>query len=205
MSPLKPVLRFLVIMLVVYNIFIWPWPGVHHSYRAVFMTMVHGIFGSIGEEGTVVCEPIKMTATQDVDLYLGNRVGEAPVAINSRNLGYAPFAFFASLIVATPLPWTRKWRAAVWGVILLGLFVVFRIGLLIAYWFGAPTPIRLYDPGAFEGLIAKSHEFLVVSPGGTFIVTALIWAVVTWRAEDIQAMLAKVLPESATPDEPYQG
>jgi|GEM_PF-2512804 len=211
MSTLKPVLRFLVITLVAYLILIFPWPGVHDGYRAAFMTMVHGIYGHIGENGSVRCEAVAITATADVDLYLGkrmpeagNRIGEAPVTINSRNLGYAPFVFFVSLILATPIPWSRKWRSVVWGLVLLSLFVVFRVGLLIAFWFGAPTEIQLYDTGAFQGLLAKSYEFLVISPGGTFVVTALIWAVVTWRAKDIQTILAKVLPESATPDGRYQ-
>lgn len=115
------------------------------------------------------------------------------MAVSTANLGYAPIAFLIALVVATPIPWRRKWQSLVWGLILVEAFVVIRSGLLIAYWFGSPGEIRLYTPGAVSGwIIATAYEFLTHAPGASFLAPTLIWAAVTWRADDVRRLLDNV-------------
>ena len=202
MNVLKPIIRFCAITLFVYVLLVIRWPGVREAYRSVFMTTIQGVYAHFGAEGTVSCKPRDIKAKDDVDLYLGNLAGEAPVAVSSGTLGYAPLVFFAGLIVATPIPWRRRWRPAFWGFVFVNLFVILRTGIYLFYWFSTPSPVRLYTPGPFlRRLIDVAYEFLALSPGGTFIVTAIIWAAVTWRAEDVQTVLSTVRRDDSQPRE----
>ena len=194
MHPLRTVgLFFLVALVVYFGIVLFPWSGPRDGYRSVFIATIHGVYGQFGAEGRVYCEKRDIDAIEDLDLFLGNRIGEIPVAVSTARLGYAPLAFLTALVVATPIPWRRKWGSLVWGLVLVEAFVVIRSGLLIAYWFGSPGPVRLYTPGVVSGwIIATAYEFLALAPGASFLVPTLVWAAVSWRADDVRRMLENV-------------
>lgn len=198
MHPLRTVGLFFLVALAVYSgIVLCPWSGPREGYRSVFIATIHGVYGRFGSEGLVQCEKLDIDAVDDVNLFLGKRmgtrIGEIPVAVSTSRLGYAPIAFLIALVVATPIPWRRKWRSLAWGLVLVEAFVVIRSGLLIAYWFGSPGPIRLYTPGAVSGwIIATAYEFLALAPGASFLVPTLVWAAVSWRADDIRRLLETV-------------
>ena len=198
MQALKTVSLFFLVALVVYSaIVLIPWSGPREGYRSVFIATIHGVYGRFGAEGLVRCENRDIDAIEDVNIYLGKRIGtrigEVPVAVSTARLGYAPLAFLIALVVATPIPWRRKWRSLVWGLILVEAFVVIRSGLLIAYWFGSPGPVRIYTPGVVSGwIIGRAYEFLAQAPGASFLVPTLVWAAVSWRADDVRRMLNNV-------------
>lgn len=198
MHPLRTVGLFFLVALAVYTgIVLFPWSGPREGYRSVFIATIHGIYGRIGSEGVVRCENLDINAANDVNIFLGKRIGarigENPVGVSSAKLGYAPIAFLIALVVATPIPWRRKWRSLVWGLVLVEAFVVIRLGLWFAYWYGHPGQVRLYTPGAVSGwIIATAYEFLTHAPGASFLAPTIVWAAVTWRADDVRRMLENV-------------
>ena len=174
MHQLRSVSVFFLVAVAVYAaIVLFPWSGPREAYRSLFTGSIHGVYGRIGSEGLVRCENLDIDALDDVNIYLGKRIGrdigEVPVAVSTARLGYAPLAFLIALVVATPIPWRRKWRSLAWGLLLVEAFVVFRSGLLIAYWFGSPSDVRIYTPGAVSGwIIGTSYELLAFAPGASF-------------------------------------
>ena len=78
MHPLRTVGLFFLVALVVYSgIVLFPWSGPREGYRSVFIATIHGVYGRFGAEGRVHCEKRDIDAIEDLDLYLGNRIGEA--------------------------------------------------------------------------------------------------------------------------------
>ena len=195
MHHLRSVLVFFLVAVAVYAaIVLFPWSGPREAYRSLFTGSIHGVYGRFGSDGLVRCEKLDIDAMEDVTIYLGKRIGtrigEVPVAVSTARLGYAPLAFLIALVVATPIPWRRKWRSLAWGLVLVEAFVVFRSGLLIVYWYGSPGPVRIYTPGAVSGwIIGTSYELLALAPGASFLVPTLIWAAVSWRTEDVRRLL----------------
>lgn len=205
MRALRTVSLFFLVALVVYSaIVLFPWSGPRRGYRAVFIATIHGVYGRFGSQGLVRCEKRDIDAVDDVNIYLGKRIGkrigETPVAVSTARLGYAPLAFLVALVVATPVSWGRKWRSLAWGLVFVETFVVLRSGLLIAYWFGSPGEVRIYTPGEFSGwIIATAYELLAHAPGASFLIPTLVWVAVSWRADDVRKLLENVrFPKSAS-------
>ncbi len=88
MRALRTVSLFFLVALVVYSgIVLFPWSGPREGYRSVFIATIHGVYGHFGAEGRVHCEKRDIDALEDLDLYLGNRIGEAPTAVSTARLG----------------------------------------------------------------------------------------------------------------------
>ncbi|MCH8146750.1 MAG: hypothetical protein IH987_01990 [Planctomycetes bacterium] len=198
MRALRTVSLFFLVALVVYSaIVLFPWSGPRRGYRALFIATIHGVYGRFGSAGLVRCEKRDIDAIDDINIYLGKRIGkrigETPVAVSTARLGYAPLAFLVALVVATPVSWGRKWRSLAWGLVFVETFVVVRSGLLIAYWFGSPGDVRIYAPGEVSGwIIATAYELLAHAPGASFLIPTLVWVAVSWRADDVRKLLENV-------------
>lgn len=196
MRSLKTILRFFVLALFLYVLLILPWPGVREGYRALYQTTGQALFGRFGAEGRVRYEVRPDDELYDLDVVLGKRgVGEVPAKMDTRRVGYVPVAVIVALVLATPVPWGRKWRALAWGFVLVNLFVVFRSTLQLLYLYGNPSPVRLYELSPFwEAMLARTYELFFVAPACTSVVPALVWVAVTFRREDINRILRGVSP-----------
>ncbi|MBU0718111.1 MAG: hypothetical protein KJ749_07680 [Planctomycetes bacterium] len=194
MPHLKTLLRFSSLALLVYVVLILPWPGVRETYRAGYCATGEFLFGRFGSSGVVRYEPRAKGGLEDVDVILGKRTklgtGEAPVAMSTGRVGYVPAAVVVALILATPIPWRRKWRALVWGLVLVNLFVAFRSALQLLYWFSVPTPVQIHQPGPFwAAVLSAAYEFLFIAPACSFLVPVLVWAMVSFRPVNIDRII----------------
>ena len=201
MIPLKVIARFFVFTLVIYVLLIVRWPGVREAYRAAYCATGEALFGRFGSHGVVHFESRTGDKINDVDLVLGKRtpqgIAEVPAEMSSGRIGYAPLAAVVALVLATPVPWPRRWQGLLWGFLLVNLFVVLRTGLRILFLYSAPSPIRLYEPGPFlSKLLASSYEFFFLAPACSFFVPAVVWVVVTVRSRDFDRILR---PQRASP------
>ena len=110
---------------------------------------------------------------------------------SARLTGYLPTAEVIALILALPIPWSRRWKALFWGLVLVNGFVVLRLEITLLYWFSGDRPFALYSPGPFwSEVLVGAREVVVVSPMLTFAVPVFIWILVTFRRGDLEQWMA---------------
>ena len=106
-------------------------------------------------------------------------------------MAYLSTAVLTGLILATPIPWSRRGPALFWGIILLHAFVALRLATLIIFGFALDTPGPLALPDAFWGRTLRAVIVTFsVGQGLSYIFPILIWMLVSLRRED----LAMILP-----------
>ena len=188
MPSLKAIGTFCLVALLAYMLLTVRWPGVPEAYRDLFLSTMRGLFETFGDKGLVNFDALADDVGNDAVITMGKRgveLGQG-VAISSWMVGYVPTAELVALVLATPISWSRKWRALCWGLILVNLFVLFRFWLVLLFAYSQNVPYRQYVPGPFWAkVLAGSHEFFFVAPTCSFLVPVLIWIVVALRSEDV--------------------
>ena len=167
---------------------IWPGGGLRGIYSQAFRAGAGALFGSFGSRGLVRFEPPETASlSQDTKVTFKNRqTGMAQsIGCSAWLMGYLPFAAFLALMLATPIPWSRRWKTLLWGVFWIHLFVVFRIFLLVVFGFCNPPPVGLFAPSPFWAkIISTTTDVIGVSPVTSFVAPILIWILVAFRRED---------------------
>ena len=171
-----------------------PRAGLREIYASAFRAGAGALFGSFGPRGLVRFEPPEATSlTQDTKVTFKNRQTGMVQSIGCSAwlMGYLPFAAFLALMLATPIPWSRRWKTLLWGVFWIHLFVVFRIFLLVVFGFCNPPPVGLFAPSPFWAkIISTTTDVIGVSPVTSFVAPILIWILVAFRREDWARILA---------------
>ncbi len=133
----KPIAGFFVRFLIVYAALMAPWPVVRDSYAALYRAGCNALFARFGSDGAVRLRPLgKPIAKHDTEFALTNRRTGAEYTFAGSSLqGYNPTAFVVALILATPIPWSRRWRAVLWGLLWVNVYVALRVVvfLVMAY------------------------------------------------------------------------
>ena len=167
MLPPKQIAWFLVRLVLLYAVFIAPWPVVPEAYAAAYRAVSNVVFGSFGSEGVVQFR--KPQGPSDMDTELAIRKRSSPVMgtteHSARFMGYVPTAFVVSLILATPLPWSRRGKALLWAMLLVHGFIAIRLLIVLLYWFSGDSPWCLYQPGPFwSSVLHRLFGAIAVSP-----------------------------------------
>ena len=195
MRPAKPILRFLCGFVLAIGLLLAPWPGLKAGYAKALRTAGEAVFGHFGSKGIVVFRALDDTGDplHDTILYLGNRDRLKPggqldvvsVKFSSRYSGWLPTALMAALVLATPLPWRRRWMALGWGLLWVNVFVAFVLLIMILQQYGESGAIGLYQWTGVPGkLLHAVHQILVGYIGASFAVPVLIWIAVAFRRDD---------------------
>ena len=124
----------------------------------------------------------------------------AHLGYSSRYVGYLPTATLIALVIATPTPWSRRWRALFWGLVLVNGFVGVRvaIGLVVGF-----REVGLFVYGPFgKTVVDLAYKAVAVSPVTSCVVPALIWILVTFRREDFDTVLRKRRPRRVGREKP---
>ena len=102
-----------------------------------------------------------------------------------------PSAILAVLVLATPLPWRRRGRALVWGLLLIQVFIVFRLTLLLLDGgFAADKAYALFTPGPFaDWAISNGRTIFCNNPTISWLFPVFVWFLVLlpnwiWRLSD---------------------
>lgn len=199
MFPRKKIAGFVFRLVLFYGVLVAPWPGLQQAYSTVYRRACNAIFGSFGSGGVVRFGPsAKGRPGTHAEITVRN-VRSATVGTTSHSIrftGYLPAAEVLALILPTPIPWSRRWKALVWGMILVNGFVLLRVWITLLYWFSRDQPWALYHPSPFwSKFIGGLFEFASVSPACSFVVPALIWILVSLRREDLGMILPVRLGE----------
>ena len=176
-------LKFLVVLVILMA----PWPGLREGYAAGFRGGVNFVFGTFGQ-GRVRLKPLSIPSPEhDTEILLENRVnrGMRTIACSSQLQGYHPTAFMIALVVASPIPWRRRWRVLVWGLVLINAYVGLRVLVFLLWEFsgeGGPAFIELGAVG--RRLLEYLYWVFVQSFAGCFIVPVPLWFLLTFRRSD---------------------
>jgi hypothetical protein len=131
-------------------------------------------------------DPLGFDGIKDTLMVLTNR--RMPGSIGrlraSSRLGYWPAAMLIALVIATPLPWSRRGWGLLWGLLLIHAFIVLRVTLFLAGsgYADSGKPWALFHPGALGLRVLRGAEHLLVdNPTVSFVVPVVIWFLVALR------------------------
>lgn len=198
MFPLRRIAGFFILVLIFYGLLMAPWPGVRKAYAACFRAVGSMVFGSFGAPDSVRFRPASQDGGEwDTEIVLSNPHTGAvgTVQHNSRRMGYVPTAVLISLVLATPLSWSRKSRALLWGLLLVNAFVALRLALVLLRDLSRDDPLCLFDLSPFTlKVLAWAVRALVMSHGSYFGFPVLIWILATFRRSDWRGLFATPQP-----------
>lgn len=127
--------------------------------------------------------PLPPEGVKDTLMVLMNR--SAPGSIGqlrtSSRSAYWPTAMLIALVLATPLSWSRRGWALLWGLLLTHVFIALRLTLtLAAGGFAVPDKVyALFHPGAFwQRILTGGQNVLSDNPTVSFVVPVFIWFLV---------------------------
>lgn len=193
MFPLRRVARFLLLLVVIYALLVAPWPGLAKGYATLFRAAGEYLFGSIGSEGWASFEPLAVgEGIEDTAITLTHervpgRGGQ--ILISSWYTGYVPTAVVVALVLATPIRWPRKWKALLWALLLIHVFVALRLGLPIYRGFCLDDEFRQFSLSPLQlKVLEQTIAALRRAPASLFVVPVFIWIAVTFRRADLEAL-----------------
>ena len=189
--------------LAIYTVLMAPWPGFERGYAYAFRAGGNAVFARFWFWGDGVVRfkdltslkagdlapgtpAIRAVGTKDTLMELRSRAAPGSIGYlrtSSRYIGYSPTVLVIALILATPIPWSRRLRAATWGLLLVHGFIALRVSLtLAANGFGADKGYALFHPGPFlRGVLSRAELILSDDPTVTFMVPVFIWFLVAFR------------------------
>jgi len=190
--PWKRILGFFALMTVVYVTLMAPWPGLREAYATVVRGGCQVLMGSFGSQGYAVFGPSPSRDPESMSITLGRKGSRATTSgsIGTRYQAYVPMVLVVAMVLATPLPWRRRALALLWGLILVSLFVAFRIWLQLVVVFETTPGLTLWKLGpSWIWLLSLMDETLGTSTLSTYAIAAFIWLLVTFRSGDWERIL----------------
>jgi hypothetical protein len=191
-----PALRFLLRFLVIFGLLIAPWPGLNQAYSGYFQSLGQMVFGSSGESPRkVTVEPSSGERVGlDTRIILQNTAFAASDGkkllraeeIDSRSIGWVPTALTVALVLATPIPWTRRLTALAGGLVLIHLFIFLSLQSWI--WNNSPSVSLLTLSSFWQQAVDELNYALMNQLGISFTVPVVIWTLVTFRRQDQNAL-----------------
>ena len=190
MFPLKRIAGFFLPLVIVYVLLAVPWPGVQEAYAAAFRVVGSKLFPSYGPDGAIRFRSIPVSAGMvDLEIDFANRRtdGQALVTHSARLTAYLPTVQVLALILATPIPWSRRWKALLLGLVLVNLFVLFRLWIVVLNIFCSDLPVGVVSLSPFwKAVLNTTYRVGVVWASCSFVVPIFIWILVAIRREDLQ-------------------
>lgn len=177
--------------------------GMENGYRTAMQSVSNKVFRNFWGDGLVFFQDGVDPSGKEMDtaITLVNRkafveaqqnnttVYSIKVFCSMRNWGYLISAFFAALLIASPVPLRRKLIAGTVGLLLVQLFVLFRIGVDVEFSFQQNEKLNVLDYGGFwEDVIIGMDAFFAKNIVIAFAVPLIIWILVTFKKGDLKAL-----------------
>ena len=197
MFPLKPVAAFFLKVIIFYALLMIPWPGVMGAYGYVFRACGNTVFRTFGSTGRVHFAPITPVPAgkdaKDTTVTLENiktRGARGTMEMNSRLMGYLPAAFAVALILATPVPWSRRGWSLLWGLLLMGVFTGLELTLRLVDAFSDKNVLAVFSLGPVaKATVIILLKVIALSPVTAYIAPVFVWILVTFRRTDWTTLL----------------
>ena len=193
----KPIVGFFIRFMVLFVVLTAPWPGLPRVYAPIYRAVGNTLFVRFSSAGSVHLQSSgRHDPDRDTDFVLRNRNNDAEFLFRGTSLkGYQPTAFLFCLILATPIPWSRRWRALLWGLAIVSVYAALRATLFLFFAFSEGNhlvqdmseaeSLAIFALGPFgRGVLEYAYWVFVESFAGWLFVPLPIWALVCfWRSE----------------------
>jgi hypothetical protein len=185
---------------VIFAVLIFPWPGFDELYGSYFRA-----FGSMmlsrDDSARVVTFDRQILqhgfSVLNTQMSLGNRaradgsglgaVKQTP--LDTRSIGWIPTALTLALILATPIPWRRKFLAVLAGLVLVHLLILFTLQTWI--W-SESTSLGLLQLSPFWQEVADGLTYTFLTQMGiSFTAPVVIWLLVCFRGRDAALLFGR--------------
>lgn len=178
------------------------WSVLARPYGDAFRALGEAATWAAGHgEVAFVARPPGDPAPQDTVIVVPAH-GDAPawtLRCDSRFTGYLPTIVFVALLIATPLPWRRRRRAGLLGLLAVHAYVAARLalGLLV----GLSRNAALAPEGALPAFLRHPAWLRTIQVASSIVdreptlyvgVPVLIWFALTFRASDREDLLGRV-------------
>ena len=202
MPQRNPITLFLLRFVILYVILVLPWPGSGGIYSAGFRAAGRAIFAGGSGPRELSFEPLGETRhPSGVRIVIVNRTlmhadGSGPVRnldLDTLEFGWRPTALLIALVLATPIPWRRRWRALLWG--LLWMHAIILLFLWFCIW-NDSREVSLVTLTPFWKHAANGLRDLMVWQYNLAI-PVVIWVLVAFRIEDWSGSRAVSLSRNA--------
>jgi hypothetical protein len=191
-----PTWGFLLRFVVIFGLLIVPWPGWNQTYSHYFQIFGQSLFNSSSAmPRMIVFQPSpEKDSVRDTRVTLENATladsnGNGPVRrteLDSRSIGWVPTALTMALVLATPIPWTRRLLALAGGLVLIHLFLIFTLQCWI--WDNSADMSLLTLSNLGQRVIDEVNYALMNQLGASFSIPIVIWILVTFRRQDVHAV-----------------
>lgn len=195
MLPLKRISWFFVCSVVVYAMLVSPWHGLQDAYQTYFQAGGNVLFGTIGEHGAAKFAPLT-SKRGSTDTLVTLRKRRSPykgnLNISTVQVGYRPTVFLIALALATPIPWSRRWKALAVGLLVVQTFIAFRVWLFLVDQLSNENLIAVYSlPAWVKSILRGVSLVLFRSPAMHYIGPLFIWLAVTFRRGDFETLMGR--------------
>ena len=181
---------FFLRLLCLYALLMVLWPVVKSGYTTAYRASANLLFGSFGSGGMVefrpLSEEIKFKDTEVLLRHQREPNRAAWIRISSRYTCYVPTVTLIALVLATPISWSRRCWALLWGLIFVHVVaILFHITILLDK-FSYDNPIHAVDlsPWAKTAVLYVKSTIWASVLLFHFVIPALIWILVTFRRSD---------------------
>ena len=193
MFPLKKLVGFVFFTLLYLGVLLMPWSGRMAVYSDVFQAVGNVICKPFGRQYSlrfIPPPPGKMVQACQAEFTNRTRNASGTLPLDTQREGYAPTAVVVALVLATPIPWRRRWRALLGGVLAVQGFVALRVTLLLLAWISGDNPIAaLTLSPCWTQVLNQALAVLVKAPPSVYVVPLFIWILVTLRRADFERWL----------------
>jgi hypothetical protein len=175
----RAVRRFLIVFAIAATVLLLPWPRWGRVFSAAFSgygNFVVGFFAIGGTDGPTFFSPSaadrRRADVGEWSVLLAPRASDVAQAapLDTRILGYTPFAIFAALVLATAVPRRRRLKVAAGGAALLLARLAIAIALPVGRSLGPTGPSWAVGPVTDVLWFA-----FIMPPVMSYVSAALAW------------------------------
>ncbi len=184
----RPITGFFLKLTLLYGLLLVPWPGVNTVYLGCLHRAGNLLYGSFGSEGLVHLDvaPEGKGEWATLVMLMNKSTGFRAGLLYQSRQDYLGTGLLVTLILATPIPWSRRWKSLLWGLLAINAFVTFRMMIWLIDVFSGDNPLAIFTLGeTAKSVIHLCANALLVAPEATFVVPVPIWILVTIRRGDV--------------------
>ena len=174
----------------VYGLLVFAWPLVGGAYRGFYCGLGNALFD--GGDAAARFHPLEEGEGLDVEIVLTKTtppVVRGRMRNDSRLVGYMPTVCLVAFVLASPIPWKRRRRALLLGLLLVHVFVALRMGIPIVREFSQENALQVYHLGGFRRwLLGVANRAFLSAPASFFVVPTFLWILVAFRGTDWQLL-----------------
>lgn len=192
MIGVKQIIRALCVFAVAYGLLMALWPVWGATYVRFYRAGAALLFESPGSRALVrfsrsteTIDEVKVTFydRRRSDGY-GRLVPLMRIAHDVRYGDYIYTAFVTALVLATPVPWKRRGWALVGTLVLMHVFMAFRLGILILHLLRSDQVALLTLSPFWNAVVSLGVQVFTINILPGFVVGILVWFLVTFRRRD---------------------